>query len=376
MTPGDRWEFGSAFPLMLPRGLDRVEPPAQVRYFGSGRHALRALVEFGRREHGWQAAHVPAYYSPAVVQSIADLLPVCRYDAGPMGPHPRLEAGPADAVIAVSYFGEPPVLPSTPATLIIDVTHDPVAPWLDQARADYVFASLHKTLPLPDGGVLWSWNGRPLPPAVPQTDGHLATVSRILSAMCLKAAYLDGSPLHKEQYLPLLAAGDAGLRSTTVSGISDFSREALRVLPAEELRRHRVVNAVELVSCLEDLPGAVVHTRTFGVVLEFDSPEQREAIRHGLIARHVYPAVLWSLTPENTPPHQLDFSRRMLHLHTDLRWSTNDMRQVAAILRELCQQYPSAQAAATAAIPTQSQLQPDDQPTARVTSKETDGPHC
>ncbi|MET8350254.1 hypothetical protein [Micromonospora sp. NPDC005206] len=364
MRGGDRWEVGSAFPLMLPRGLGRDEPPEQVRYFGSGRQALRALIEFGRREYGWQAVHVPAYYSPSVVQCIVDLLPVRRYDAGPMGPHPRPEAGPADAVITVSYFGEPPILPSTPATLIIDVTHDPVAPWLDQTRADYVVASLHKTLPLPDGGVLWSGNGRALPPAVPPTEGHLATVSRILSAMCLKAAYLEGSPLHKEQYLPLYAAGDAALRSTTVSGISDFSREALRVLPAQELRRHRMVNAAELTSGLRDLPGVMAHTRTFGVVLEFDSPERREAIRHGLIARSVYPAVLWSLTPEDTPPHQLDFSRRMLHLHTDLRWSSSDMRQVAAILRELCHRYPSKPYVGSAvAVPNPVTMPPDDQPT-------------
>ncbi|MGC5019683.1 hypothetical protein [Micromonospora sp. DT47] len=341
MRNGDRWEVGSAFPLMPPSGDSRVEPPEHVRFFGSGRQALRALVEFGRREYGWEAVHVPAYYCPAVVDSIVDLISVRRYDSGPLGPHPRPVAGPADAVITVSYFGEPPLLPSTPATLIIDVTHDPVAPWLDRSRADYVFASLYKTLPLPDGGMLWSGNGRPLPPAVPPTEGHLATVSRILSAMCLKAAYLDGAPLLKEEYLPLYAAGDAGLRSTTVSGISDYSRHALHALPAQDLRRHRIANAAELTSWLRDLPGVVVHTHTFGVVLEFDSPERRESVRHGLIARNVYPAVLWDITPDNPPAHQLDFCRRMLHLHTDFRWDSSDMRQVATVVREMCQRYPS-----------------------------------
>ncbi|WP_328425713.1 hypothetical protein OG470_17760 [Micromonospora sp. NBC_00389] len=67
------------------------------------------------------------------------------------------------------------------------------------------------------------------------------------------------------------------------------------------------------------MPGVVVHTRTFDVVLEFDSPERRESVRHGLIARNVYPAVLWDIAPEGTPPNQLDFCRRMLHPHTDFR---------------------------------------------------------
>ena len=336
MSSADRWEVGSAFPLMLPSGAAGVHLPEPVRLFGSGRQALRALIEFGRREHGWETVHVPAYYSPSVVDGLLDLAPVRRYDAGPAGPHGRPEAGPADAVITVSYFGEPPVLPSTPATLIVDVTHDPVAPWLDRARADYVFASLHKTLPLPDGGMLWSGNGHPLPDPVPPTEVHLATVSRILGAMCLKAAYLAGAPVAKERYLSLYAAGDAGLRSTAVSGISEYSREALRILPAEELRRCRIANGAELAAGLSALPGVVVHHRTFGVILEFDSPERREAVRQGLVARNIYPAVLWDLRPEDAAPHQVDFSRRMLHLHTDVRWSGDDMRRVAAVLRELC----------------------------------------
>lgn len=346
MSREDRWEVGSAYPMMLPSGPGGARLPEPVRLFGSGRQALRALIEFGLREHGWETVHVPAYYSPSVVDGLRDLVPVRRYDTGPLGPPGRPDAGPADAVLTVSYFGEPAVLPSTPATLIIDVTHDPVAPWLDPARADYVFASLHKTLPLPDGGMLWSGNGHALPDAVPPTDGHLATVSRILAAMCLKAAYLDGAPVDKQQYLPLYAAGDAGLRSTTVSGISDYSREALRILPVEETRRRRIANAADLAAGLADLPDVVVHHRTFGVVLEFASPERREGVRHGLVARNIYPAVLWELRPEDAAPHQVDFSRRMLHLHTDVRWSGGDMRRVAAAVRELCRR-TTAQASVT-----------------------------
>ena len=80
-----------------------------------------------------------------------------------------------------------------------------------------------------------------------------------------------------------------------------------------------------------------VHVRTFGVVLEFDCPERRDAVRHGLIRRSVYPAVLWELSPQDVPPHQLDLSRRLLHLHTDARWSSEDMHRVAEIVHELCE---------------------------------------
>lgn len=344
MSDGGRWEVGSAYPLMLPSGSGRLQPAGDSRLFGSGRQALRALLEFGRREYGWEAVHLPTYYSPSVAPHISDLLPVRRYDAGPLGPQPRPLAGPSDVVVAMSYFGAPPVLPVTAGTLVVDVTHDPVAPWMEQVRADYFYASLHKTLPLPDGGLLWSGTGRGLPSVVPPTEHHLATVSRILSAMCLKAAYRDGAPVTKEQFLPLYAAGEKGFRSTPVSGISDFSREALRLLPAVEMRRRRVENAAELASGLRDIAGARIHPHTFGVVLEFDSPERREAVRRSLVARNVYPAVLWDLRAPEAPPHQVDFSRRMLHMHTDARWTEDDMRRVAAIARQVSEAEPAARA--------------------------------
>lgn len=327
----DRWECGSAFPLMLPTG-GRPTPLPEHRLYGSGRQALRALVEFGRREHGWELLHLPAFYCPEVVESVVDLLPVRRYDAAPVGPQTPPSARAGEALLAVSYFGEAPVLSATGAHVIVDATHDPLAEWA--GGADFVFASLRKTLPLPDGGAVWSPRGNPLPPAAPPVAEHLATAGRGLAAMALKRSYLDGAPVDKARYLELFAAAEAGLRSTTVSDISDYSRAALRVLPMVELRRHRTTNAARLTARLRDLPGITAHARTFGVLLEFDHADQRDAVRQGLIRRSVYPAVLWTLPPDSTPPRQLDLSRRLLHLHTDIRWSDEDMGRVATAVRE------------------------------------------
>lgn len=338
MKPADRWEHGSVFPLMLPHASRPATPPGDWRLYGSGRYALRALLEFGQREYGWQTIHVPAYYCPEVVASLVDLLPVRRYDSGPIGPHVCPNAGPDDVVIAVAYFGQPPLLPATPAMLVIDATHDPVAPWLNQMHCDYVVASLRKTLPLPDGGALWSGTGRPLPPPVPPTAEHLATTSRTLSAMCLKRAYLDGAPLDKKHYLALFGAGEAGLSSAAVSGISDFSRWALGILPAEELRRRRMANAATLATALRDVPGARAQDHPFGLVLTFDTGAQREAVRRDLIAHDVYPAVLWSID-EYSPAWQLEFSRRMLYLHTDIRYDDEDLHRVAEKVHASCLSY-------------------------------------
>jgi hypothetical protein len=40
--------------------------------------------------------------------------------------------------------------------LVEDHSHDPFSPWAVGSSADYAFCSLRKTLPVPDGGLLWS----------------------------------------------------------------------------------------------------------------------------------------------------------------------------------------------------------------------------
>ncbi len=365
----DRWEYGSWFPLLpLPTttpgrsARERRDEPAppwnQARLYGSGRHALRALLTFGRQQYGWQRLHVPAYFCPDVVDALTDLLPVQRYDAGPFGPSGQPDAGPADVVLTPSYFGDPPQLPATAGMLITDVTHDPSDPWSGTApvdrspvgggpqpatvRADYAVASLRKTLPVPDGGALWAADGRPLPPAAPQTAEHLATAGRMLTAMCLKAAYLAGAPVAKQDYLALGAAAEAAFRSTTISGISDYTRAALAILPAGRLRRRRIEHATMLAADLTGLDRIRVHHRPFGVLLEFDSHRRRDTVRNILARQNVYTAVLWTLRPPDVPPHQLDLSQRLLHLHTDARWSAADLHRVACLVREACAACPSA----------------------------------
>ncbi|WP_431944503.1 hypothetical protein [Micromonospora marina] len=352
MTASDRWEQGSSFPAILPGEGQACPFPAAHQLYGSGRQALRALITFGRREYGWRLLHVPAFYCPEVVESVTDLLPVRRYDTGPFGPQAVPAADTGEAVVTVSYFGEAPVLPTSGTSqVIVDVTHDPIADWPIETRADFVFASLRKTLPLPDGGVVWSPRGLPLPPAAPPSVEHLATAGRALTAMVLKRAYLDGADVDKAGYLDLFAAAEAGLRSPTVSGISDYSRQALDVLPASELRRRRIANANHLGDRLRGLPGITVHARTFGVLLKFDDPAERDVMRQALINRRVYPALLWTLPPEVTPPRQLDLSRRMLYLHTDVRWSGADLDRVGEMIRQLwsCRSLASSRAGQAAA---------------------------
>jgi hypothetical protein len=326
---------------MLPVGDGWAQPDDDVRLYGSGRQALLALLESGKREHGWRALHIPDYYCPEVVSDAAGVLPVSRYDVGPMSTSASIQAEDQAVVVAVSYFGAPPVIPQTPpgvrTTLVIDASHDPRAPWLSRVPADYVFVSLRKTMPLPDGGALWAPTSKALPPCAPLTDTHRVTTSHALSAMCLKAAYLAGAPIEKDRYLELYAACETSLCGASISGISEYSRQALRALALDDMWRRRAENGRVFAMELGSLPGVTVQAFPFGIVLECESHSQREALRRSLIEHRVYPAVLWTLPP-SSPPHHYDFSLRMLFLHCDSRWNSDDMLRAADLVRDLLTQ--------------------------------------
>ncbi|MFC8847557.1 MULTISPECIES: hypothetical protein [unclassified Micromonospora] len=341
------WEVGSAFPLVLPTGSGGSRIPQPARLYGSGRQALMALLQFGIREYGWTAVHVPAYYCPPVAHAMAGVLPVLSYDAGPAEGTSPDSVRPTEVVLAVSYFGIPPTPPGNRgAALIVDATHDPVAPWLVDLPTEYVVASLRKTLPLPDGGMLFSPAGHALPGEAPTDARHAATAARALTAMCIKAAYLAGGALAKESYLALYRTSEQDIGAAGVSGPSRYTRLALDALPLDEFRRRRLDNAARLAHGLPEVPGLAVRVTPFGVICEFDAPAVREAVRQGLVARDIYPAVLWDL-PENAPARQRAYSQRMLHLVTDFRYRPADMDRVAVSVRDLAERLGSTACAPT-----------------------------
>ena len=313
-----RWEVGSAYPLMLPSGNGPGLQPAGT----AGSSLSAAGVAGPARVSGRQksagngtSADLLSLARRSLLAHISDLLPVRRYDAGPLGPA-------ASARRALGRGGRHVLLRS--ATGPAGDGGNPGRRRDPRSGRSVAGAGARRLLlrlaaqdvAVPDGGLLWFGTGRGLPSVVPPTEHHLATVSQILFAMCLKAAYRDGAPVTKDQFLPLYAARRKGLPL-------DAGEWHLGLLPRPSAccRRWRCgggaserggvgVRAAGNRRC----PDPCAH---LGVVLEFDTPERRKLSVGVWSPRNVYPGVFWDLRAPEAPPHQVDFSRRMLHLHTD-----------------------------------------------------------
>ena len=154
-----RWEHGSFFPFAPPAD-EKYESwwPSGAILLGSGRQALRHIVKVGIRDEGWTQLHMPSYVCPSVVDAVRPLIPISGYRHIPLEAPEFPKLSRTEAILVSAHFGvEPTGLAGLPTErILLDLTQDPTAPWATPSDYGYAFASLRKTLPVPDGGLAWT----------------------------------------------------------------------------------------------------------------------------------------------------------------------------------------------------------------------------
>jgi hypothetical protein len=351
--PTDRWEQGSEFHWMsCPAEPDTASPwDGRAAFFGTARDALRGLLADGQAKRGWRRLWVPSYFCQKVVSSLrATGIEMEVYPDRPDCPSPAFEHLPfqrGDAILVVNFFGLRAApsydrLPRDAVAVIEDHTHDPWSDWARTSKADWCVASLRKTLPVPDAGVLWSPVGHPLPPEPALTDERRRTSLKKLTAMALKALYLEGAFDDKELFRRLATSGEDRIAEGDLSGMTTWTRALLLTFPVRPWRGRRRENHRVLSSALSGIPWVKVlqpmsegDECPFSGILLFDSVERRDHVRERLMASRVYPAILWPLESPvlpGVPPEDVDFSCRMLSIHCDMRYDREDMLKVAGLI--------------------------------------------
>ncbi len=337
----ERWEHGSDL-FDVPDVGTPVFPWRQALFAGSGRQALAALVEWAMARQGWKRLWLPDFFCPDVHPSLrATGVALITYPDDPRTPL-QLEGcafAPGDAVLVSNTWGvrARPDLELPPfVSLVEDHTHDLASEWARQSRADWALASLRKSLPLPDGGVLWSPRGHALPAEPARSDAHESLAARRLAAMRRKAAWLAGGAGNKDEFRTELLATESGLADERPVAISAHARARLQTLPTERWRSARSANFEVLTARLAGIPGATVVSRVppgvpFAATLVFTAPGKRERVRQALVGRAVYGAVLWPIGEGSLGATR--GARRLaataLSLHCDFRYSAEDMERVA-----------------------------------------------
>ncbi|GIF16505.1 hypothetical protein [Actinoplanes teichomyceticus] len=314
--------------------------PERRELFATGCGALRELL---RRLAAPGRLHVPSYFCPGVAAALAECLPVTYYRHLPDGRGPRwetLRVRPGDVVLAQNLFGRDDPAPwagwiaAHPGVPVIeDHSHDPFGGWARRSTAAYALASLRKTLPLPDGALLWSPQGRRLPaPRGPQSAG----AAQKLTAMLLKAGWLDGWPVRKEHFRALQRAGESALLGSS-GPVSTFTAAVLPVLDVAGIRARGTRNVVALGELLDGCTGRwpAADAAPFRLPWVAATRAQRDALLAHLAAHRIFAPVHW---PQNrhgwwSGDHEAAaWADRMLTLPVDHRCSSADVRRIAGVV--------------------------------------------
>ena len=317
-----------------------------ANYYADGRQALIHLYQ----SQGWQRLWVPEYFCYEVVESLKQAGLDLRFYADWPGYHNDSETldaihrhdhfKPCDAVLRVNYFGTRSYRNSErlPVAVVEDHTHDLIGNWALHSTADWCIASLRKTLPIPEGGILWSPLRLPLPEAPEKSEKNEEIAAIRWEAMKLKAGYLAGKDIEKETFRLGFINTEDYFDSAPVCSLDNMSQEYLESFNVRDWYGKKRDNW----NLLRDLRKDGVHVLLpedtsgypFSLILFFDFLDERDRVRKALIDNKVYPAVLWNI-PAPTEGEVFHFSRGMLSIHCDGRYSSDDILQLKSIIESV-----------------------------------------
>jgi hypothetical protein len=323
--------------------------PVERSFFSSGRAALCALFRQWTERHPGAQLWLPDYFCSDLVSSLLlRNIPIRFYPDDPQRIGPDLDHLPAaarDMVLAVNYFGVRSGGPwrdwreSSPAVgLVEDHSHDPQSLWARSSTADFAFASLRKTLPIPDGAVAWSPRHFPLPEAA--SGGTDEGSSLKLAAMMYKNRYLDSGemlPSLKEAFLRLQKRGEQLLLEPSSEAISHWSESVVCRGAPMLWRSQRERNVRSLLALAPSVArGKALFLAwpcghcPFNAIYLFEDEAARDRVRSRLIADQVYTPVHWPLG--NASDRSVDLSKRILTIPVDFRCDDDQIQRIAALL--------------------------------------------
>lgn len=344
-------EFGSDFhyidQLYNQGGKNLSDYYPSANYYADGRQTLIHLY----KSHSWERLWIPEYFCNDVIQSLKDAgLNLMFYCDWPNYEDDNLSLNniqknrlfrPTDAILRVNYFGLRSYRTSedlSVAAVIEDHTHDLIGDWARKSTADWCIASLRKTLPIPEGGILWSPKGLPLPDAPESFEKNEDIASIRWNAMKQKSRYIAGDCIEKAVFRPVYVDTEVFFDSCDVCAIDARSQEYLLSFDIDSWYQRKMDNW----RLLSDIKSPYVrilkpenaNCYPFSLILVFRSRDKREYARKALIENCVYPAILWNIpVPVNGDIFMM--SNNMLSIHCDARYSEEDIQQLKFIIQKV-----------------------------------------
>lgn len=337
-------EFGSDFHYIESYNSGRAHLTDVFRnatLLADGRQCIGALI----RQHGWRRLWMPDYFCYEVIETIKEQtgIEVLFYKDSPLheGKVDELPFAEGDVLLRMNYFGMRDFRSSKslPVPVIEDHSHDPFGHWALYSDADWCISSLRKSLPLPEGGMLWSPKGNTLTIGIPASKENEQIAVTRWEGMEMKAGYLRGEEISKDEFRKRYIETEEWFDHAEPTLIDERSRAYVTKqfdlnlwLGAKRKNWALLKELVNKERC--EVVGPEHESCTmFSMVVLLENKDKRDTLRKRLIEKCVYPAILWNV-PKGTSDYSRNFSERMLSIHCDGRYTEDDIRQLAVIINK------------------------------------------
>lgn len=332
-------EFGSDFHYIESyqrKGSTILNIFPSAVFLADGRMCLQALIA----KYKWKRIWLPQYFCYEVIdtilnQSDIELMFYIDYpgcdDTSEIG---NIQFEKGDVLFRVNYFGMRDFRSEKELAVpvIEDHTHDVIGPWAVKSDADWCIASLRKTLPIPEGGLLWSPKGYQLDETFEDTLENEQIAAKRWKAMELKRDYLNEKLVEKDAFRSLFLETEEWFDTATISRIDKRTLDFLCQFDIISWYSAKKSN-IERIS--RQIPNAISpenpNCNLFSLVLQSD---YRSNLRKELIDSHVYTAILWNV-PDNVDSKVKQYSQSMISVHCDGRYSTDDLDEIANRIKKV-----------------------------------------
>jgi len=280
-------EFGSDFHYTATTDFSRRSENTCSEYllYANGRHAIQHLIAYKQWERIW----LPEYFCYEVFEAIKSTgIKLQFYPDAPGGNDSaiieKLIFGKKDVLFRMNYFGLRTLRDNSSiiVEVIEDHSHDFSGNWASNSNADWCIASLRKTLPIPEGGVLWSPKQHKIPEQPGQTAENKQLVEKRWLAMKLKQEYLFLNSGNKNSFRELFIETENGFEKLLLSGIAQDCIEYLTKFDNNHWNRQKNQNWKILAQikseCFQIMLPESNECNVFSFVFTLKSEQEREIV--------------------------------------------------------------------------------------------------
>lgn len=339
-------EFGSDYHLLdnyfsNRASLQRIYPNAF--FYANGRQCIKALIE----QNGWRRIWMPQYFCYEVIYAIETTgiqiiyyvdYPICD-DISSIS---KLKFETGDVLFRVNYFGLRNYRDEKDISIpvIEDHSHDLLGHWALYSNADWCIASLRKSLPIAEGGMLWSPKSRTIE-KMPNLISENNSIAKIRwEAMAQKSIYLKGKGTLKNEFRTKFINTEEALSSLPFSLMDSESIDYLNHFDINAWYNSKKKNWKYLKDTffkdINVLSPEEEFCNPFSFIIIVNDMKTRELVYKKLIQTAIYPAILWNIPCGTTvEPAVNDISGRILSIHCDGRYTEDDICELSYKLRQV-----------------------------------------